>query len=311
MGEIIEMTEKIGNVILNLESYCGKDLYSDGEIEDVLLDIVKSSDADNYDQIIYAKKSWPILYHLSDIRKNIINWYPIKTDSKILEVGAGCGAITGELAEKAAKVTAIELSKKRSSINANRNKKYDNIEILVGNFEDIQGKIKDKYNYITLIGVFEYAQCYINSGNPFGDFLNKINNLLEPDGEILIAIENRLGMKYFAGCREDHTGNLFEGIEGYRSDGVKTFSKKELETVLIDNGFNEYKFYYPYPDYKLPTMIYSDDMLPKTGELVNSIRNYDQSRFVLFDESKAFDGIIKAGLFQEFSNSYFVSIKKR
>ncbi len=39
----MEYREKIGKVILNTEDYPGCDLYSDGEIEDVLLDIAKNN----------------------------------------------------------------------------------------------------------------------------------------------------------------------------------------------------------------------------------------------------------------------------
>ena len=65
------------------------------------------------------------------------------------------------------------------------------------------------------------------------EYLEKINRLLKPGGKILIAIENRLGLKYFAGRREDHVGREFVGIEGYPGiDFVETFSKLELEQML-------------------------------------------------------------------------------
>ncbi len=40
---------------------------------------------------------------------------------------------------------------------------------------------------------------------------------LAPGGKIVIAIENRLGLKYWAGCAEDHVGKYFEGLEGYHN----------------------------------------------------------------------------------------------
>ena len=127
-----------------------------------------------------------------------------------------------------------------------------------------------------------------------------------------MAIENRLGLKYFAGCVEDHKGRAFEGIEGYPSTaGVRTFSKAELEQILLRCGFEEYEFFYPYPDYKFPTVIYSEECPPKKGELMNNIRNFDAHRYVLFDEGKAFDTIIESGYFPIFSNSFFVRIRKR
>lgn len=305
------MKEQIGNVILNYEYYSGSDLYSDGEIEDELLDIVKKYKEEEFNYIIGERKKWPIIYHLSHLRSNIVEWIPIDKNENVLEIGSGCGAITGVLAQKARKVTCIELSKKRSLINAYRNEEKSNIEILVGNFTDIEKGIDEKYDYITLIGVFEYAENYISSKEPYHNFLKTIAKHLKSNGKIIIAIENKFGLKYWAGCKEDHTGKYFEGIESYPSSrGVKTFAKHEIESIIESCGFSNYKFYYPYPDYKLPTNIYSDKYLPKEGELNNNIRNFDTGRMFLFDESKVYDSIIKEGLFPIYSNSYLISIGK-
>ena len=43
--------------------------------------------------------------------------------------------------------------------------------------------------------------------------LKKAFKLLSKNGLLIIAIENRLGLKYFNGCREDHAGKLFHGVE--------------------------------------------------------------------------------------------------
>ena len=298
--------EKIGNVELNFFFYNGVDSYTDGDlIENEILNIVKNTPKEKFEEIIFDKKKWPILYHLSDIRTNVLEWVPIKKDETVLEIGSGCGAITTILSEKAKKVTCIELSKKRSLINAYRNKKKENIEIIVGNFQDIE--INEKYDYITMIGVFEYASSYIDSENPHDKLLEMIKKYLKPNGKIIIAIENKIGMKYWAGCKEDHTGIYFEGLQDYpNTDVVKTFTKKELKSLLEKNGFQKNDFYYPYPDYKFPSTIYSDEYLPKLGELSNNIRNFDDDRLFLFDETEANNTIMKAGLFSEFSNSFIV-----
>lgn len=304
------MIEYIGKVKVNYDNYCGQDLYSDGNIEDILLDIVKNNR--EYNSIIMEMASWPVLYHLSDIRENILNWYSFKKTDVVLEVGAGCGAVSGALIDKCQRVVSVDLSKKRSLINAYRHKDADNFEIIVGNFEDVQKGLKERFDYITLIGVFEYANLYIHGEDSQGQFLNQLSALLKPDGKIIIAIENRLGMKYFAGCKEDHLGQYFIGIENdYTQEGVRTFSKRELVNIFKKNGFEKYTFYYPYPDYKLPQIVYSDKCLPKRGELIQNIQNYDADRYVIFDESKAWDGIIDAGLFQEFSNSFIIVLDNK
>ncbi len=306
------MKEKIGAVTLNLDYYGGEDLYSDGIVEEQLLSIVKNHEPEEYQDIIIKEKSWPILYHLSKQRENIIEWYPFGRDKSILEVGAGCGAITGALVNKARRVVANDLSKRRSTINAYKNKSAENLEIVVGNFSRVAEELEETFDYVTLIGVFEYAKSYIAEEEPYAVFLDKINRRLKKNGKILLAIENRLGLKYFAGCKEDHLGREFVGIEGYPPETkVETFSKNELEKLLEACGYHHYKFYYPYPDYKFPTTIYSDEHLPLKGELRNNLRNFDADRYVLFDEGKAFDGIIQSGLFPVFSNSFFVEISKK
>ena len=65
---------------------------------------------------------------------------------KVLEIGSGCGAITDKLSEKAGKVTCVDLSAKRSMINAYRNQDRDNIEIYVGNFNDIEPSLDCDYD---------------------------------------------------------------------------------------------------------------------------------------------------------------------
>ncbi|MCD7806156.1 MAG: class I SAM-dependent methyltransferase [Lachnospiraceae bacterium] len=305
------MTEQIGNVLLNLTHYSGKDLYSDGQVEDEILDIVKEHPQTDYQAVIEKKKSWPILYHLSHFRENIVDWIPMDKSAKVLEVGSGCGAVTGALSRKAGEVTCVDLSHKRSLINAYRHQDCDNITIHVGNFKDIEPDLPTDYDFIFLVGVFEYGQSYMGTERPFEDFLSIIQKHAASGGRIVIAIESRYGLKYFAGCREDHLGTYFSGIENYAAGGgVRTFSRPGLEKIFAACGVKEYHFYYPYPDYKFMTALYSDERLPGKGELSNNLRNFDRDRLLLFDERHAFDGVIEDGLFPLFSNSYEVILGK-
>lgn len=301
------MIEEIGKVRLNLKHYPGEDYYCDGEIEDELLDITRNYAQVEYPRIIEERKSWPVLYHLSSLRENIVDWLPIDKSMKVLEVGAGCGAITGALARKAGKVTCVDLSKKRSLINAYRHMDCENVTIHVGNFQDIEPDLPCDYDYICLIGVFEYAQAYIGSESPYDDFLRIIQKHRKNNGCIVIAIENKLGLKYWAGCKEDHLGTWFSSLEDYPEGGVvRTFTRKGLIKVAQRCGFSDVSMYYPYPDYKFMTSLYSDSRLPKPGELSSNLRNFDRERLQLFDEKLVFDTLIKEEEFPLFSNSYLM-----
>lgn len=303
---MVDRCETIGNVILNYTYYQGEDLYTDGVIEDEMLRTAMNGD---YEDKLKKDNRWPILYHFSDIRHNILEWYPMNPDASVLEIGAGCGAISGVLCKKVRRVMAIELSKKRSLINGNRNKDCDNLEIMVGNFEDIE--INEKFDYVTLIGVLEYGGVYISSESPFVEMLKRANGFLKEGGEILIAIENKMGLKYLNGANEDHTGKPYSGINDYVStSSARTFSKKELCDLLEKAGISQYQFFYPNPDYKLPNTIFSDGYLPHAGDIRNYKTNYDSDRMFEFNEAIAFDQVCEDGHFDYLSNSYFVVCNK-
>jgi len=291
-----------------MDYYNGKDLYNEGdEEEEKILEVLKNKE--DIMEVLEKDNRWPILYQLSPIRANIIEPMTINSQDSVLEIGSGMGAVTGALAKRCKTVECIELSKRRSMANAYRNSAYSNIEIIVGNFEDIS--FVKKYDVITLIGVLEYAQSYISSENPYHDFLKKIGELLNPGGRLYIAIENRLGLKYFAGYSEDHLGYAFAGIEGYEKEqGVRTFSHSELCKLLKGADFNSLYFYYPYPDYKLPTTIYSDDFSPSETWSVSTM-NYDLDRLVCFDENKTYTSLVGSNEWKTLSNSFLVEAMRR
>ena len=292
------------NEILNLKFYKGEDLYSDGDVEDEILKICKSGQ--DIQELLRSTDRWPLLYHLSDVRENVLDWYGFDPEANLLEIGAGCGAISGLFCRKVKRGVAIDLSKRRSTINAVRNGGMGNLEILVGNFEDIE--IEEKFDYVTLIGVLEYSGYYISKGaDPYEAMLKKVKKFLKPGGRLIIAIENKFGLKYWGGAAEDHTGGFFDGIEDYRKvDGVRTFSRPEITQLLKSAGFSENTFYYPMPDYKLPDTVYSDEFLPKPGMLEHVTDVYDRERFVLFNESSAYDALIRDGQFPYFANSFLI-----
>ena len=296
--------EIIGKVKLNYTWYSGEDLYSDGDaVENRILDIVRNQEG--YEYALDEYTSWPILYHLTRQRENIVLPMEISKTDEVLEVGAGMGAITGALARTAKKVDCIELSKRRSYVNAERHKDLDNIEIFVGNFRDIH--IEKKYDAVVLIGVLEYAVYYVGGENPYETFLNKIAECLKPGGKLYVAIENKLGMKYFAGFHEDHLGKPFVGIEGYKKeDHVRTFTRSELSALALRCGFEDLYYFYPFPDYKLPAVILSDDTIRDAEIDFDEDSNYDLDILKLFSQRKAFAGLKGTEERAIFANSFLL-----
>ena len=299
----MEQQEKIGGVTLDYTFYNGKDTYSDGDSEEKLLRLAR--DENDLEKTVTQETDWSVLYHFSPIRRNLLEWYPFRKDASLLEIGSGCGAMTGLFCEKTSHVTAVDLSRRRSLINAYRNKSHDDLDILVGNFKDI--RLTKRYDYATLIGVLEYSIYYVDGEDPFLEMLKKVRSFLKPGGILFVAIENKNGIKYWAGAKEDHTGVLFDGITGYHtSDRVRTFSRQNLQRLIQNAGFEETQFYYPVPDYKMPMEIYSDSWLPQKGSITRNTPAYDRDRYQFFNEAQALDSLCEDGLFPEFANSFLV-----
>ncbi len=289
--------------VLNLKFYKGEDLYSDGEVEDRLLSLCESGRP--LSEILQENEDWPILYHLSDVRENVLEWYDFDPQASLLEIGAGCGAVTGLFCRRVKRVVCNDLSKRRSTINAVRNGGHGNLEIFVGNFEDLV--LEERFDYVTLIGVLEYAGYYISQGEPYSAMLNRVRQFLKPGGKLIVAIENQFGLKYWAGAAEDHTGRFFDGIGDYAGvKGVRTFSKPEITRLLCEAGFGTNEFYYPMPDYKLPTAVYSDAFLPKKGMFSDITVSYDRDRYVMFDEAATYEKLAADGQFPYFANSFLI-----
>lgn len=293
----------VGNIPIHLDFYTGIDAYSDGAVEKDILQYLEN--VEDYSEVLRKDKRYPIAYHLSDVRENILSWYQFKDHSCVLEVGAGFGAITGALSDRASKVVCVELSKRRAMGLAQRHKHRTNIEVIVGNLEDID--FEQTFDYIVLNGVFEYAAGYVQGEDPYHQFLNKVKSLLAENGTILLSIENKYGLKYWSGFPEDHTGRAYDGVRGYPGvDWVKTFSRNSLKKLLNSSGFKT-RFYYPFPDYKMPQTIFSDAYQPQ-GSMKNAYNTYYQSNCLVchFDEREVLEELIQDGLFGDFANSFLV-----
>ena len=184
-------------------------------------------------------------------------------------------------------------------------KEAENMLILSENMDNLEGK----WDYLVVSDAFAKVPAKFFGKTPYQQFFEQLKKHLNPKGHIILAADNRYGLRYFAGCKERLTGKYFEGLEGYtNSEGVKTFSKDALLEVIREAGFEGVKTYYPYPDYRYMTALYTDAHLPSVGELTTNLCNFAEERAVLFDEAKVFDGLIRDGRFQEFSNSYLFDL---
>ena len=181
--------------------------YSDGDaIERRIESIIDSaSDLSVFsDELGLYCTDWASTYHLSSTRANLLRPFELTRAQDVLEIGSGCGVLTRHMGECGANVLALEGSLRRSRIARARTRDLTNVTVLAETFSNF--RINHKFDVITLVGVMEYANLFIGGESPEAAMLSRVVSMLKPRGIVIIAIENQLGLKYFAGAPEDHVG---------------------------------------------------------------------------------------------------------
>lgn len=329
MKKLSEFIIDNNNIFIPSEKNIEDFNYSDGEsIENYILEVLekvsdKSSNSDELEQYI---KDWPSMYHFSKSRSNLLKFLEkyIPSNMKILEIGSGCGALTRYFGEKFEEVDTIEGSYRRALITRKRTSDLKNVKVFVTNFNNI--KFESEYDIVTLIGVLEYAPIFIKRKTndiyePINVLLKNVSKSLKENGLLVIGIENRLGLKYWIGFKEDHTGKLHDGLMNYplslQRNCPLTFSKNEIMKLLKNEGFNYVKFYYPFPDYKIPNIILSEDGCSLASQL-NIYNLFDSfyndysglRKYITFNDILINKSIIENNLINILSNSFLILASK-
>lgn len=262
-------------------------------------------------------RQWPVRYHLAPERANLLRHLEF-SGLDVLELGAGMGGVSRFLAESCRHLTVVEGGSRRFQALARRLSDLSNWRGWFGRLEHFASS--QRYDVICLVGVLEYAERFIVppedfEGDAFDYLLVRVRQLLKPDGVLLLAIENRLGLKYWSGVAEDHSGMLFDGIVGYPDHPVaRTFSRQELLGRLEGLGWSCQREYFPFPDYKLPSTVIDGALANADPELTADLACFHvfgdplQPRSTLFSDYLAMQQLTRAGLFSEMANSFLWAI---
>jgi len=220
----------------------------------------------------YAKTN-PWLHQIASSPKRdlFFRQHPPKSDALVLDIGSGLGQIARPLARTAgAEVVALEPTPERLAFiqaTAQQEGVADRMYFLQADFFDLE--FAQRFDLITCVGVLEWVPKF-RSGNPRDvqlEFLRRARNLLAPGGQLVVGIENRLGLKYLLGAPDDHIGTANIAVYDAalatekwlkQSDQLLrsfTFSRIELAKLLTAAGFGRADFFAALPDYKLPELI--------------------------------------------------------
>lgn len=188
----------------------------------------------------------------------------------VLDIGAGWGQIARPLAERGPVVAFEPVAERLAFIRAAAEQDRIATRMFFVESDYFEVDFITRFAAICVIGVLEWAGANQSEMDPQERqrrFLRKVRGELADDGTLVLAIENRLGLKYLLGCSDDHIGLpniacLPAALARARYEAVRphplqsfTYSLDELERLLREAGFSRLEFYGAFPDYKLPVKI--------------------------------------------------------
>lgn len=294
-----------------------------------ILDILKKY---NYDECaaLAGETSPQCLYALSPLRENLIEWVEFEPDARVLQIGSDYGSLTGILAERVGEVVVLDPRDENLEVNRLRHQDHQNIIWIRGDLMDQFGwkeemakkmqeesdgkaavsvfgrneelfhgyKLKNEETFSmkeTMFRGFDYV-IFANFGmvcekEQAKDLLFEASNYLKPGGVMIAAAENETGVRYWMGAEKWNPSYLEAEFRG-------------LFESLTNAWGGSFTMYYPVPDFRYPTAIYSDHYLPEVGELTNISARLDAPGVSLGSEEEAMAMACQNGMFKKFNNSF-------
>jgi O-antigen biosynthesis protein len=289
--------------------------YADGSEDSVLATLQSAVDVScGSDELAAHIVDWATRYHFSRLRANVVRPLQLDATQRVLDVGAGTGAIARYVGERGCDVVALEGTVARARACATRCRDLPNVETVAGTLAAFRAsRPDDAFDVVLCIGALEY-----NAG-PRGDaraieFLHTLRGLLRPGGALVVAIENQLGLKYLLGYTEDHHAQPFLGVEGYPGvDTTRTFVRRRLRELLAAAGLDDQRWLYPFPDYKHPKVVLAEAAYERADAptLVDALVRWPASRGAseplrLCDDRRTHAELVGAGLGADVANSFIV-----
>jgi SAM-dependent methyltransferase len=162
----------------------------------------------------------------------------LQNDSKLLEIGPGTGQATGSLAKRGYRITAVELGVDLAQVARQELKKYPNVEIITGAFEDVESP-SELFDLVYAATAFHWIDPKVRFTKP--------HNLLKEKGHLAIIHTNHVS-------DEEGDGFLFASQPVYQkyqpdqpNDPIRIPRTDEVRPAPVDTNLFEPIYFKAFP----------------------------------------------------------------
>lgn len=263
-------------------------------------------------------------YHLNPDRDNILRSLHLGQNLNVLEIGCSGGILSRYLGDQGYHVTGIKTCQKCLDAARLRCSGLANVTF-AADVDDIAAAFTQIYDLILLMLPLPELMASImnteetrSATHEVVTCLQILKNRLSETGLLIIATDNRLGLKYWLGAKEEHYGKAYIGLLGYgaSAQSPRLFCRNEWLDLLQQAQMPYYRFLYPFPDHQFSDLLLSEDFIctdPNAHSLLYRIRSKDWSTPEWRPEQDEFlywKSLHKSGLLQDFANSFLIIAAK-
>ena len=263
------------------------------------------------------------------LRHRFLMSNPFPAGSLVLDVGAGWGQYSLPLAASCSVCVLEPTGERLDFIRAVSQQEGLASRMYFVQSDYFATEFSTQFDYACCIGVLEWVGA-LKQGSSAHDlqleFLRRLRGDIRDGGTLLLGIENRLGLKYLLGARDDHTGvanistydrdlagRKWEAM-GRRSLRIHTYTRAELTGMLKEAGFEHIEFHAAFPDYKLTQVLLPwgeavDDYF-LGGQFVPEHDGYDGSPLEIQQELQShYRSLAHLRIASDFAPSFFVTAR--
>jgi len=260
-------------LIKGIPSFLKNDYYFQYFPQPELLHLLSLAERIGWKDAVVANSRSPLVQYLTDQRRLLfVPLLALTSDSKILDLGAGLGALSFQIAKRNPTSEVYAFDKTLEGLLLlkviKEQEKLWNLHIARVDAFDIP--LDDSFfDLVLMVGLLEWLGSSITELQPAQAqkrTLKEVYRVLKPGGKLLVGVENRFGYQFFKGAL-DHSGlpftslmprqiaNMYTKLRSSREYRTYTYSERGYRKLFAETGFKNMRFFAAFPDYRFPRLI--------------------------------------------------------